>query len=162
MVDWFGDGYRWYVSGIIHDETGFPSTNSPENISSQIKRLHQKVDDNIADIEAYEEFMTEDAEVLVVAIGLVSRAAKDAIREIRAEGVKAGLFRPITLWPFPEQRLTALCKGKKKIMTCEMNEGQLYHVVKECKGDTAIRMVNQNNGVILSADTILEALREEK
>ena len=158
----FGDGYRWYVSGIIHDETGFPSTNSPENISSQIKRLHQKVDDNIADIEAYEEFMTEDAEVLVVAIGLVSRAAKDAIREIRAEGVKAGLFRPITLWPFPEQRLTALCKGKKKIMTCEMNEGQLYHVVKECKGDTAIRMVNQNNGVILSADTILEALREEK
>ena len=97
-----------------------------------------------------------------MAIGLVSRAAKDAIREIRAGGLKAGLLRPITLWPFPERRLAELCGKVRKVVVCEMNEGQLYHVVREMAGNTPVRLVNQNNGVILSADTILDALREEK
>ena len=158
----FGDGYRWYVSGIIHDETGFPSTNSPDNISRQIRRLHEKLEKHNSAIESYEEFMTEDAELLIVAIGLVSRAAKDAIREIRAGGLKAGLLRPITLWPFPERRLAELCGKVRKVVVCEMNEGQLYHVVREMAGNTPVRLINQNNGVILSADTILDALREEK
>lgn len=158
----FGDGYRWYVSGIIHDETGFPSTNSPENITKQIERLHRKIDNNISDIELYEEYMVDDADILIVAIGLVSRAAKSAIQDIRQEGLKVGLFRPITLWPFPEEQLKKLSKKVKTIMVCEMNEGQLYHVVKEYAGGTTVKLVQQNNGIILSVDKILNALREEK
>lgn len=158
----FGDGYRWYVSGIIHDETGFPSTNNPDQIAKQIKRICEKIEGNIGDIESYEEYMTEDAEILLVAIGLVSRSAKAAIQQARAEGIKVGLFRPITVWPFPEERLCELSRQVQKVFTCEMNEGQLYHVVREMAGTTAVGQVAQNNGKIISAKTILNAIREAR
>jgi len=93
----FGDGYRWFVSGIIHDETGFPATNDPAMIEKQIKRLCAKVENNIAGIESYEEYRTEDADIIIVGIGLVSRSVKEAVDELRREGYNAGLFRPITL-----------------------------------------------------------------
>ena len=124
----FGDGYRWYVSGLIHDETGFPVANNPQLTSNVVKHICGKIDNNVADIEKYEEYMTEDAEILFVSIGLVSRSVKDAIQQARREGIKAGLFRPITVWPFPETRLAELSKKVKKVVVCEMNEGQLYHV----------------------------------
>lgn len=158
----FGDGYRWFVTGMVHDDTGFPVTNNADRISYLVKRLHAKIEHNRADIEKYEEYKTDDADILIVSMGVVARSAKAAIDDIRKEGVKAGLFRPITVWPFPESRLETLCRGVKEIVTCEMNEGQLYHMVREVSGNTPVRMINQNNGVILSADTILAGLREGK
>lgn len=157
----FGDGYRWYVSGIIHDETGFPSTNNPQQISDQVKSLQSKIDKNIKDIEKYEEYLTEDAELLIVSIGLVSRSAKAAIDMARQEGIKAGLFRPITVWPFPEQRLAEIAKNAKIVMSCEMNEGQLAQIIKQVVGtDTRTGAITQNNGKIIEADTVLAAIRE--
>lgn len=158
----FGDGYRWFVTGMVHDDTGFPVTNNADRVSYLVKRLHAKIEHNRADIEKYEEYKTDDADILIVSMGVVARSAKAAIDDIRKEGVKAGLFRPITVWPFPESRLETLCRGVKEIVTCEMNEGQLYHMVREVSGNTPVRMINQNNGVILSADTILAGLREGK
>lgn len=158
----FGDGYRWFVTGMVHDDTGFPVTNNADRVSYLVKRLHAKIEHNRADIEKYEEYKTDDADILIVSMGVVARSAKAAIDDIRKEGVKAGLFRPITVWPFPESRLETLCRGVKEIVTYEMNEGQLYHMVREVSGNTPVRMINQNNGVILSADTILAGLREGK
>lgn len=158
----FGDGYRWFVTGMVHDDTGFPVTNNADRVSYLVKRLHAKIEHNRADIEKYEEYKTDDADILIVSMGVVARSAKAAIDDIRKEGVKAGLFRPITVWPFPESRLETLCHGVKEVVTCEMNEGQLYHMVREVSGNTPVRMINQNNGVILSADTILAGLREGK
>lgn len=158
----FGDGYRWFVTGMVHDDTGFPVTNNADRVSYLVKRLHAKIEHNRADIEKYEEYKTDDADILIVSMGVVARSAKAAIDDIRKEGVKAGLFRPITVWPFPESRMETLCRGVKEIVTCEMNEGQLYHMVREVSGNTPVRMINQNNGVILSADTILAGLREGK
>lgn len=122
----FGDGYRWFVTGMIHDDTGFPVTNNPDRTSYLVKRLHKKIENNLSRIERYEEYRTDDADILLVSAGIVSRSAKAAIDDIRREGIKAGLFRPITVWPFPEARLAALCQGVQKVITCEMNEGQLY------------------------------------
>jgi len=156
----FGDGYRWYVSGLIHDETGFPVANNPQLTSNVVKHICGKIDNNVADIEKYEEYMTEDAEILFVSIGLVSRSVKDAIQQARREGIKAGLFRPITVWPFPETRLAELSKKVKKVVVCEMNEGQLYHVVRESTGNTPVEQVTQNTGKIITADTVLAAIRE--
>ena len=158
----FGDGYRWFVTGMVHDDTGFPVTNNADRVSYLVKRLHAKIEHNRTDIEKYEEYKTDDADILIVSMGVVARSAKAAIDDIRKEGVKAGLFRPITVWPFPESRLEMLCHGVKEVVTCEMNEGQLYHMVREVSGNTPVRMINQNNGVILSADTILAGLREGK
>ncbi len=155
----FGDGYKWYVSGIIHDETGFPTTNKPEQIEIQIKRLLSKIENNRDDIERYEEFMTDDAEILLLSIGLVSRSSKTAIEQARAEGIKAGLLRPITLWPFPERRLAELAAKAKTVVACEMNEGQLYHIAREIVGTTPVAQVTQNDGKILSAQKILEKIR---
>lgn len=156
----FGDGYRWYVSGLAHDETGFPIRGNPGQIEAQIKRLHAKLDNNLKEIESYDEFLTEDADILLVSIGLVSRAAKEAVKEARTIGIKAGVFRPITIWPFPDKRLGALCARVKKVMVVEMNEGQLYHAVREMVGNTPIGQVTQNDGQIITAQKILDAIKE--
>lgn len=155
----FGDGYMWYVSGIIHDETGFPVTNNPEQIQLMISRLLKKIESNRVDIEKYEEFMTDGAEIILVAVGLVARSAKAAVEAARAEGIKAGLLRPITLWPFPERALAELAGKAKVVVTCEMNEGQLYHIAREMAGTTSVDKVTQNTGKIIPASKILEKIR---
>ncbi|MCH4167419.1 MAG: 2-oxoacid:acceptor oxidoreductase subunit alpha [Megasphaera sp.] len=157
----FGDGYHWNVTGMIHDDWGFPATDDPSRTAYLVKRIHDKIEHNLDDIVTYETYKTEDAQILIVSLGIVSRSAKEAIDELRNDGVKVGLFRPITVWPFPEAPLAALCSHVKQVITCEMNEGQLYHIVREVKGNTPIRKINQNNGLILSADTIVAAIKEE-
>ncbi|MBS3975563.1 MAG: 2-oxoacid:acceptor oxidoreductase subunit alpha [Syntrophomonadaceae bacterium] len=155
----FGDGYRWYVSGIIHDETGFPATNDPAMIENQIKRLCAKVENNISDIESYEEYCTFDADIIIVSIGLVSRSVKEAVDQLRREGCKAGLFRPLTVWPFPEKRLFQLSKQTKIMGTCEMNEGQLFTLLKQSVGaEMPLFAITQNNGKMISSGTILSQL----
>lgn len=158
----FGDGYRWYCSGLIHDETGFPVANNSQLISDDIKRWCGKIDNNLDDIESYEEYKTEDADVLLVSVGTVSRSVKDAIDQARSEGIKAGMFRPITLWPFPEQRLAALSQKAKRVLVCEMNEGQLFHVVRESTGSVQTDSLTQNTGKIITSDTVLAAIKGAK
>lgn len=158
----FGDGYHWYVSGIIHDETGFPSTSNPDQISSEVKRLHHKIIRNIKDIESYEEYRTEDADIIIVSVGIVARVARSAVDAARDMGIKAGLFRPITLWPFPEERLKELADRAKTVITCEMNEGQLVHIVRQFTSDTPVVSVTQNNGMVMEAETVLAVIKEVK
>lgn len=157
----FGDGYRWFASGIVHDDTGFPVTNSPKAISDSINHLMGKIQDNIQDIESYEEYRTEDAEIIMLSVGLVSRSAKSAIDKAREAGIKVGLFRPITLWPFPEKRFAELCAQAKAVMTCEMNEGQLAEVAaKYVNRDQKLIPVTQNDGTIIRAEKVLAAIKE--
>ena len=157
----FGDGYRWYVSGLSHDETGFPRTTDDDVISNGNKHLMAKIYDNIADIESYEEYLTDDAEILITGIGVVARSAKGAIDILRKEGYKVGLFRPITLWPYPEKRLNELAEKVDLIVTCEMNEGQLISVVKEAADGKARHLsVTQNTGKLIEAKTIVSAVKE--
>ena len=157
----FGDGYRWYVSGINHDNTGFPVAADPQSIQDNMDRLLGKIENNRDDIEAYEEYKTDDADILFVAIGLVARTVKDAVDQVRAQGIKAGLLRPITVWPFPDRRIAELCQGKQRILTCEMNEGQLYHLVRELSGTTPVEKITQSTGQIITADKVIAAIKGE-
>lgn len=157
----FGDGYRWFVSGIIHDDTGFPVTNSPDMISASIDHMLGKISDNMGDIQAWEEYRTEDADIVMLSAGLVSRSAKSAIDAARSEGIKIGLFRPVTLWPFPEARFGELCERARAVMTCEMNEGQLAEIAaKFTDRSQKLIPVTQNNGTMIRADRVLAAIRE--
>lgn len=157
----FGDGYRWFASGIIHDDTGFPITNKPEAITKSIKHLMGKIQDNISEIESYEEYMTDDAEIIVLSVGLVSRSVKSAIDAARKDGIRVGLFRPITLWPFPEKRFLELCSRAKTVMTCEMNEGQLAEFARQFTDrNQRLAAVTQNDGTIIRAEKVLSAIRE--
>ena len=96
-----------------------------------------------------------------MAIGLVARTVKDAVDQVRAQGIKAGLLRPITVWPFPDRRIAELCQGKQRILTCEMNEGQLYHMVRELSGTTPVEKITQSTGQIITADKVIAAIKGE-
>lgn len=157
----FGDGYKWFVSGIIHDDTGFPVTNSPQTIQNALDHMLGKIKDNSAEIESYEEYKTDDAEILILSAGLVSRSAKSAVDKARAEGIKVGLFRPITLWPFPDKRFGELCERAKTIMTVEMNDGQLAEIAaKFTDRAQRLRPVTQNDGTMIKSEKILAAIKE--
>ena len=129
----FGQGYKIHMSGLTHDETGFPISNqNTTGLQIVINHLFQKIDDNYQnDIEKYEAYFCEDADVLVVSIGITSRSAKAAVVKAREMGIKAGLFRPITMWPFPHEDFSNINLGAKAIITAEMNNGQLNQVVTE-------------------------------
>ena len=157
----FGDGYRWFASGILHDDTGFPAPNDTVQIQRAIDHLLGKIKSHMSDIESYEEYRTEDADIIILAAGLVSRCVKSAIDAAREQGIKVGLFRPITLWPFPGGRFAELCAKAETVMTCEMNEGQLSEIAAKYtdRGQQFVS-ITQSNGLIITSDKILNAIKE--
>ena len=119
----FGSGYRWHVTGLVHDETGFPKGTGAATKESQ-DRLRTKLTDNLDDIVQVENYRMEDAEFAVVAFGGAARTAYEAIDMARAEGLKGGFVRPITIWPFAEKQMQDLANQVKGILVHELNCGQ--------------------------------------
>ncbi len=134
----FGEGYRFHATGLTHNEKGYPQTSSSEVQSSLVKRLCDKIAVNSDRIVKVEEFMTKDADVFVVAYGIVARAALSAVRKAREKGIKAGLLRLITLWPFPEKQVAAIAEQAKLIVVPEMNYGQLVREVERAAKATPV------------------------
>lgn len=119
----FGSGYRWHVSGLVHDETGFPKGTGEATRNSQ-DRLRTKLEDNLDDIVQVENYRMEDAEFAVVAFGGAARTAYEAVDMARKEGLKVGFVRPITIWPFAEKQMQELAGKVKGILVHELNCGQ--------------------------------------
>ena len=156
-----GDGYRTHTTGLTHGEDGFP-TQDPTEVARSMERLLGKLDKNRDLVDAYECVACDDAEVLVVAVGITARAAKRAVKLARSRGVRAGLLRPITLWPFPEDALTSLLEHVGAIVVPEMNAGQLcLEVERICRRDVPVRRLNRVDGEPVSPETIAEALQEQ-
>lgn len=156
----FGDGFRYHVTGLFHDETGFPS-NSTDNAGKMLDRMMAKVTDNLDDILEYEEYMTDDAEVLVLSYGSSARTAKSSVTRLREQGIKAGLFRPVTIWPFPEERVKELAKQVDAVVVAEMNLGQLVlEVERVVKSDASVTLCGRANGEVLTPVDIVEKVKE--
>lgn len=121
----FGEGYRSHFTGLYHNRKGLP-TKDPKLVDQLQQRIHAKLDTREArrDILKTERFLTDDAEVLVVAYGITARAAKDAVIEARAAGIKAGLLRPITLWPSDEEAVIEALGRVRRVVVAELNLGQ--------------------------------------
>ncbi len=132
----FFKGYRYHVTGLHHGPTGFP-TEDAKLSQELIDRLFNKILNHKDEIESYEEFMLNDADIMVIAYGSVSLSAKEAIRQLRNEGIKVGLFRPITLWPSPEEKIDELCNKFDKILVAEMNKGQYFNEIQRASGKKA-------------------------
>ncbi len=116
-----------------------------------------------ADIELNEEFQTEDADVIILAYGSTSRSARYAVNEMRKEGIKAGLFRPITLWPFPEKRVAELADQAKAIIVPEMNLGQMVHEVdRVAKGSCIVEHIGRVDGEPINPGQIIDKVKEVK
>ena len=158
----FGHGQRYNITGLIHDETGFP-TNSTEIAEQLMDRLMRKISENQGDIIQTEELCTEDAEVAIVCYGGTQRAALTAMETARAEGIKCGIFRPVTIWPFPEKELLALSQKVKKILVVEHNCGQLVlEVERIIKNNCALDFLGKWNGTVITPQEILAKIREEE
>ena len=156
----FGSGYRYHVTGLTHDETGF-STMVPEKVEKVNWRLVNKVEDNKDDIVQWEENFTKDAESLIIAYGGAARAAMEAVEILRAEGEKVGFFRPISIWPFPEDALKTLLPKMKSIFITEMNAGQLAGEVKKIVGgEAAVDGLFVIDGEIMTPQEIVDAWKE--
>ena len=156
----FGSGYKFHVTGLNKADDGFPTTKA-SLVDAEERRQIDKVDDNIADIESFEEYLTEDADVVVWAYGSTSRSARYAVNELRKAGIKAGLFRPITLWPFPEKRTAELASKVKAIVVAEMNLGQMiYEVERVAKGNCVVVGEFRVDGDPLNPGQIMTKVKE--
>ena len=155
----FGEGYSFHATGLTHDEHGYPQTQSSEVQQRLVKRLCDKIRKNADKIIRVEEIMLEDAEVAVVAYGIVARAALSAVRKAREEGIKAGLLRPITLWPFPENHVSKIAKQAKNIVVPEMNCGQLVREVQRSAKETSVVFLSKLGEDPHTPMEILEAIR---
>lgn len=159
MAD-FGTGYKWHVTGLVHDETGFPS-NSPVVAQKSLKRLMDKLEKYKDEIIMWEEEQTEDAEIVLVAYGSIARSAYEAIEELRKEGIKVGLFKPLTIWPFPEKALENLSKKVKKFIVAEMNYGQIFlEVDRACKKNAQVEGLFKVNGDMITPAEIVNKVKE--
>jgi 2-oxoglutarate ferredoxin oxidoreductase subunit alpha len=156
----FGSGYRFHVTGLCHDETGFP-TNDPVQIDLNVRRLNRKLDNYRDDIVSVESFGLEDAEVGLFAFGSVARSARRAMVMARDKGIKVGLLRPRTLWPFPDQEVREMGEQVDAIVVPEMNLGQMAHEVEwAVAGRTRVTGVNRIDGEPISPLEILAKIEE--
>jgi len=155
----FGDGFSFHASGLTHNEHGYPQTQSSEVQQKLVRRLCDKIRKNADKIIRVEEVMLEDADVVVVAYGIVARAALSAVKKAREEGIKAGLLRPITLWPFPEKNVAKIAKQAKEIVVAEMNCGQLVREVERQAKETPVIFLSKLGEDPHTPMEILEAIR---
>ena len=125
----FGEGYHIHVTGLIHDETGFP-VGSPQITREVTKRLHEKIDIARDEITHVEEYFMDDAEYAVIAFGGTARTAYEAVESARKKGIKIGLVRLVTIWPFADKAIKKVAEKVKGILVTELNYGQLVGEVE--------------------------------
>jgi len=156
----FGSGYRFHVTGLNKAEDGFPTTKAAL-VQAEEERQLRKVTAAVDDIVEFEEYQLDDAEVAVVAYGSTSRSARFAVNELRKEGVKAGLFRIKTFWPFPEKQIAALGAKVKAIITPEMNLGMCTQEVQRCvEGKAPVHGIFRVDGEPINPGQIVQKIRE--
>jgi 2-oxoglutarate/2-oxoacid ferredoxin oxidoreductase subunit alpha len=140
-----GDGYRVHTTGLSHAEDGFPSQH-PDTVSRNLGRMLAKLETHRDAIDSWQALACEDADVVVVAIGISARAATRAVEQCRARGLRVGLFRPITLWPFPERALREVTAGARAVLVPELNAGQLSLEIERILGRERVSGLHRVNG----------------
>jgi 2-oxoglutarate ferredoxin oxidoreductase subunit alpha len=155
-----GQGYRFHVTGLTHDERGYPAMNA-ETQEKLVRRLIDKVRLNVDDIARYEEIELDDADVVVVSYGITSRVASRAVKLARAQGLKVGMLRLIVCWPFPERRIRELAGQVRAFVVPELNYGQMVYEVERCAaGQACCTLVGHGGGAVHRPEVIFQAIRE--
>jgi 2-oxoglutarate ferredoxin oxidoreductase subunit alpha len=153
----FGMGYRYHITGLHHDRSGFP-TLRPDEIKSWVARVFRKIEANRADFTLYQEEWTDRAKVLVVAYGATARAARHAVKIARAHRYKVGFLKLMTLWPFPEEVVERAARTATRVIIPEMNMGQLALEVERVVGRRKVQRVNKVDGTMITPGEILNAI----
>jgi 2-oxoglutarate ferredoxin oxidoreductase subunit alpha len=154
----FGDGYRHHVTGLTHDERGFPTQRSDE-IDAFMRRLFRKITQGFHEIQRVETFMMDDAEIAVIAYGSVARSSRRAVIEAREHGVKAGLLQLVTLFPFPRRYVEKVLNQCRAVLVPEMNIGQISREVKRVRiNGSRVETLNRVDGRLITPREIGDCL----
>ncbi|AGN16241.1 MULTISPECIES: 2-oxoacid:acceptor oxidoreductase subunit alpha [Methanobrevibacter] len=156
----FGDGYKVHVSGLTHDERGYPDTNNPKTHARLVKRLCNKVLKNRDKITHVKGEYLDDADIVIVAYGAPVRSTITAVKEAREEGIKAGYLKIDTPWPFPDEKVKAVCESAKHVIVPEMNLGQMVHEVERVsQGDAEVHLLSKIGGELHKPGEILSVIK---
>ena len=156
----FGQGYRYNITGLVHDEFGFP-TSVPSEVEDKLTKLRKKIHLHRKDIILYEESYMDDALYAVIAFGSAARAAMSAVRKARARGIRVGLLKLKTLWPFPGRRIREISSRVRGILVAELNMGQIIREVDRYAMDRCkVRGAFRYDGLILEPGEIYEKIIE--
>lgn len=151
-------GYRFHFTGLHHGPTGHP-TEDAQLSQNLIDRLFNKVNAHVDEVEHYEEYMLEDADYMIIAYGSVALSAKDAIKRLRKEGIKVGLFRPITIWPSPANKINEYCNKIEKILVTELNKGQYIQEIQRVSKRDDFTTLFKANGRPIAPLEIIEKIK---
>jgi len=158
----FGEGYRYNITGLIHDETGFP-TNNNAIAAKMMARLMKKIEDNVDDIIRYEQSGVSGYDILILSYGGTIRTVKSAVKLAAESGIKAGVFRPITIWPFPEKAFKACVRDNniKNVLVAELNYGQIsLEAERILKSDAEVSHIGKIDGDILYPNEVFKKICE--
>ncbi len=155
-----GDGHRYHITGLTHDERGYPAMDSKTQ-DSLVRRLCDKIRDNAEEICMLEEEEIEGADVILLSYGITSRVSRAAIEAARAKGIKVGSLRLLTVWPFPEHRIKELAGKVKAFVVPEINYGQVsLEVERCCAGKSETILIPHMGGTVHDPEDILKAIEE--
>ena len=158
----FGEGYRYHITGLVHNYKGLPTSDSQE-IDAFIRRLHNKIQKNIKDIIINEKYFLDDAKIALIAYGSVARAAERTVKLAREKGIKVGLLKLITIWPFPDEMINKLAQKVSLIIVPEMNLGQIVlEVERVVHGECRVVPYNRVDGELINPMEILGKIQKEK
>lgn len=159
----FGAGYKMHITGLTHDERGYPDASNPETHTRLVKRLCDKILKHKDELVKVKELYTEDADVIVVSYGAPSRSAITAVKQARNEGIKAGHIKLGIVWPFPDEIIKSAAKQAKNIIVPEMNLGQIVHEVERvAKCDAEVSLLPKIGGEMHRPDEILKEIESCK
>jgi len=155
-----GEGYKVFVTGLTHNEKGYPETTADAQ-EKLVKRLCDKVLLNEEKIRKVEHYLTDDAKILVISYGITARSAKGAVNLARKKGIKAGLLRLATIWPFPQKLIYEMAKKVNGIVVAEINNGQIVKEVREAvRSEVPIVLSSKLGGSVHTPIEILAKIEE--
>jgi 2-oxoglutarate/2-oxoacid ferredoxin oxidoreductase subunit alpha len=155
----FGEGFRFHVTGLTHDQSGFPTANT-EEIKAKLDKLRYKIIRKKDEITRYETVNTENCRLLIVAFGSAALSAHEAMNEEQAKHHLVGLFRPISMWPFPYDALKTILEDVRDILVVEHNMGQLVRVINEVTDRRHnIHTLQRYDGEPINPEQVLNAIK---
>lgn len=155
----FGSGFRTFVTGLTHNEEGLPRASSAAVHDQLVRRLAAKLTNHLDLITRYEEFYADDCEIAIVAYGITARTCRDVVEEAWRRGIKAGLLRLISIWPFPEHIVARWAERVRVMLVPEMNLGQIVHPIREAAaGRCVVKPYARIGGELHTPAELLEAL----
>jgi len=155
----FGEGYRYHITGLYHDERGYPTSRLDE-IQPWLERIFRKIESSLSDVLLYDHDGVADAETLVIAYGATARAARSAVDMARERGRKVGFLKLKTIWPFAEEVVEHAAARLHRVVVPELNRGQLALEVERVVGRHKVRRINRADGEMIQPAEILATIEE--